>query len=192
MEAGKQIHSFTLFFHFSKLKKKEKHLFFKSQKYIRPFFIVADWQQSASSPPPSSSFDLRPRSSPGSAWATTSTPSGSPPKAWRASSSRGPAEAGSRPGSGSVMSLSPGSLSASTSRRLAGTVICGGVWCFSTAGAGPSAAAVSGKNTQVCSCSLRQCSYDCSPSLPPSEKGSYDTVNRMLSDELNTVVVSVE
>lgn len=42
------------------------------------------------------------------------------------------------------------------------------------------------------SCSLRQCSYDCSPSLAPSEKGSYDTVNRMLSDELNTVVVSVE
>lgn len=90
------------------------------------------------------------------------------------------------------MSLLLGSLSASTSRQLAGTVICGEVWCFSTVGAGPLAAAVSGKNTQVCSCSFRQCSYDCSASLTPSEKGSYDTVNRMLSDELNTVVISVE
>lgn len=155
---------------------------------MRPFFIVATI---CFVPPPSSS-DLRPRSSPGSAWATTSTPSGSPPKAWRASSGQGPAEEGSLPGSGSVMSLLLGSLSASTSRRLAGTVICGEVWCFSTAGAGPSAAAVSGTNTRVCSCSFTQCSHDCSASLAPSEKGSYDTVNYMLSDELNTVVVSVE
>lgn len=88
------------------------------------------------------------------------------------------------------MSLSLACLSASTSRRLEGTVTRGEVWCFSTAGAGPSAAAVSGKDTHGCVvvAHLRRLLT----TVPPSERGSYDEVNRVLSDELNAVVVSVE
>lgn len=78
-----------------------------------------------------------------------------------------------------------------TSRRLEGMVSCGGVWYISTAGAGPSAAAASGKNTRRCVVFAHLNSVR--TTVPSSsEKGSYDTANRALSDELNTVVVSVE
>lgn len=78
-----------------------------------------------------------------------------------------------------------------TSRWLEGRVSCGGVWYISTEGAGPSAAAVSGKKTRKSVVFAHL--YSVRTTVPsPSEKGSYDTVNRVLSHELNTVVVSVE
>lgn len=78
-----------------------------------------------------------------------------------------------------------------TSRWLEGRVSSGGVWYISTAGAGPLAAAVSGKNARK-SVVLAHL-YSVRTTVPsPSEEGSYDTVNRVLSEELNAVVVSVE
>ena len=79
----------------------------------------------------------------------------------------------------------------STSRWLEGRRSCGGVCSTSTAGAGPSAAAVSGKNTRKSVVFAHL--YSLRTTVPsPLEKGSYDAANRELSAELNVVVVSVE